>query len=216
MFTGLIENRAKIIGRDITAGAAKLRLKTEHPFAELKKGESIAVNGACLTLEGFAGNELSFHVLQESLSKTNLGDLPMGTGVNLERALAVGERLGGHIVSGHIDNTARVKSWHQVSDDWELTVYLPENLQPYLVQKGSITIDGVSLTVVDLSPDSFSVHIIPTTYEDTCLSERKEGDTVNLEADLIGKYVVKQLGAYLSQDTRSNITLETLINAGWE
>lgn len=216
MFTGLIENKAKIIKRETVSGASKLKLETETPFTHLTKGESIAVNGACLTLEEFADKKISFHVLEESLNKTNLRDLPIGAWVNLERALAVGDRLGGHMVSGHIDNTAKVKGWNSVGDDWELSIYLPENLKPYLVEKGSIAIDGVSLTIVNLSDDSFSVHLIPTTYYETCLSERKEGDTVNLEADLVGKYVVKQLGAYLPEGTKSNISLDTLLNAGWD
>lgn len=216
MFTGLIEKKGIIKSRDMAGGAGKLLLETATPFTDLVKGESIAVNGACLTLETFFGNEISFHVLEESLKKTNLDELPIGAGVNLERALAVGDRLGGHMVSGHIDNTSTVKSWTAVGDDWELEIYLPENLQPYVVEKGSIAIDGVSLTIVGLSEDAFSVHLIPTTYEDTCLQERREGERVNLEADLIGKYVIKQLGAYLPEGAKSNITLDTLINAGWE
>lgn len=216
MFTGLIEKKALIKARDFSAGAGKLLLETETPFTDLKRGESIAVNGACLTLETFAGNELTFHVLEESLKKTNLEALPLGTKVNLERALAMGDRLGGHIVSGHIDSTSKVKSWTAVGDDWELAIYLPEELKPFIVEKGSIAIDGVSLTIVNITPDSFSVHLIPTTCDDTCLRERVEGAMLNLEADLIGKYVVKQLGAWLPNGQGSDISMETLVNSGWD
>ena len=214
MFTGLIEKLAKIEEREISAGAGKLHLVTETPFTDLKCGESIAVNGVCLTLETFNNNNLTFHVLEETFKKTNLGKLHLGAEVNLERALAVGDRLGGHIVSGHVDTTSTVKKWTSVGDDWELAIFAPEQIKPYIIEKGSITIDGVSLTIVDISSDSFSVHLIPTTCEDTCLRERKEGHTVNLEADMIGKYVAKQLGAWSGKEL-SNVTMEMLEESGW-
>lgn len=214
MFTGLIEKKGIFKGCKISAGAGKLYLATSTPFSDLKRGESIAVNGVCLTLETFKGNDLTFHVLEETFNKTNLGELSHDTGVNLERALAVGDRLGGHIVSGHIDTTSTVKSWHAVGNDWELAVYTPELLNPYIVEKGSVAIDGVSLTVVNLDADSFSVHLIPTTCDDTCLREREEGGKVNLEADIIGKYVAKQLGGW-STAGKSNITMDQLRDSGW-
>ena len=216
MFTGLVEKKGIIKDRSVVSGAGKLLVDSKTPFSDLKLGESIAVNGVCLTLEKFDNNSLTFHVLEETLKKTNLGELPIGFEVNLERALALGDRLGGHIVSGHVDNTSTVKSWTPVGDDWILTIFIPENLKQYVVEKGSIAIDGVSLTVVDISPDAFSVHLVPTTCEDTCLRERGEGDTVNLETDMIGKYVVKQLGAWLPGENSSNITMETLVNSGWD
>jgi riboflavin synthase len=189
-------------------------LKLETPFDKVILGESIAVNGVCLTVEEFDSDSITFHVLEETFKKTNLGGIEPGGKVNLERALALGDRLGGHMVSGHVDTTSKVKHWLEVGNDWELSIITPESLQPYLVEKGSIAIDGVSLTIVRVDSDSFCVHIIPTTLDDTALFERKEGNQVNLEADIIGKYVVKQLSAYTG-DATSNISMETLSDAGW-
>ena len=214
MFTGLIEKRAKIIKREDDEKGGKLHLLTDSPFLDLKRGESIAVNGVCLTLEFFDGCSIIFHVLEESLKKSNLGQLSIGDRVNLERALALGDRLGGHIVSGHVDTVSTVKKWTAVGDDWELEIILPEELKPFVIKKGSITIDGVSLTVVKLDSDSFTVHLIPTTLDDTTLLDRKEGALVNLEGDTIGKYVAKQLSVWKDNGS-SNVTLESLANAGF-
>jgi len=214
MFTGLIEKQAKLKERTISADNGKLHLLTDTPFPNLKRGESIAVNGVCLTLETFNNNELIFHLLEETLKKTNLGELLMGSSVNLERALAVGDRMGGHIVSGHVDTTSTVKSWRAVGDDWELAIFAPKQIKPYIIEKGSIAIDGVSLTIVDISLDALSVHLIPTTYKDTCLREREEGHPVNLEADMIGKYVVKQLDIWSGKEN-SNVSMEMLEKSGW-
>lgn len=214
MFTGLIEKKAIIKRRELFAGAGKLHLTTETPFTDLKHGESIAVDGVCLTLETFSDNDLTFHLLEETFKKSNLGELAINSKVNLERALSVGDRLGGHIVSGHVDVTSTVKSWRAVGDDWELAIFAPEQIKPYLIEKGSIAIDGVSLTIVDISSDSFSVHLIPVTCEDTCLREREEGESVNLEVDMIGKYVAKQLDAWRGKE-QSNITIEMLEKSGW-
>ncbi len=200
MFTGLIEKVANIANREINGSAGKLTLQLETPFENVVKGESIAINGVCLTVETF--------------SKTNLGTITIGGKVNLERALAMGDRLGGHMVSGHVDSTSEVLAWNPVGDDWELVIAIPESIKPYLVEKGSIAIDGVSLTIAKLYADSFAVHLIPTTLADTALFERQAGAKINLEADIIGKYVLKQLIAYKG-DSESNITMNTLLDAGW-
>ena len=214
MFTGLIEKIANLAKREISEGAGKLVLKLDEPFDNVVSGESIAVNGVCLTVEEFDSNTVTFHVLEETFKKTNIGSIEIGGKVNLERALAVGDRLGGHMVSGHVDTTSNVKQWLEVGNDWELSITTPESLQPYLVEKGSIAIDGVSLTIVRVDSDSFCVHLIPTTLDETALFERKEGDAVNLEADIIGKYVVKQLSVYAGEG-RSNISMDSLTDAGW-
>lgn len=214
MFTGLIEKTGVIVSRDINQGSGKLSLELEETFDGIIHGESIAVNGVCLTVEEFDENTISFHVLEETFKKTNLGDIEIGGKVNIERALALGDRLGGHMVSGHVDTTSEIKDWIQIGNDWELSVLTPESIQPYLVEKGSIAIDGVSLTVVRLDSDSFCVHIIPTTLDETALFDRKKGDSVNLEADIIGKYVFKQISAY-NGGGESNISMDTLTDAGW-
>ncbi len=216
MFTGLIETRAEISGRDINGGAGKLRLRSEKTLENLVRGESIAVNGACLTLESWdADGTLEFHTLEETLTRTNLGSIKLGGLVNLERALQVGARLGGHIVTGHIDTTAKFLGMRKQGDDIEYRVALPEELKVYMAPKGSISLDGVSLTLVDIGDDSFSVHLIPLTLEETALGQRQVGDIINLEADLLGKYVQRQLSCFLDKNPVSNITMENLIKAGW-
>ena len=217
MFTGLIESIGEIKARTVSGGAGKLTVRPEKALAELKFGESIAVNGVCLTLEReLAGGALEFHTLEETLNKTNLGGIPVGGTVNLERALKLGDRIGGHMVSGHVDTTAAMISLKKTGSDYELRVSLPEALRPFLVEKGSIAIDGVSLTLVDVADDSFSVHLIPVTLNETALKFRKKGDPVNLETDLIGKYVQKQfLIMSASNKKSSNVTLELLKNSGW-
>jgi riboflavin synthase len=214
MFTGLIEKVAYIADRTISEGAGKLTLQLDSNFDRIVKGESIAVNGVCLTVEEFDDSTITFHVLNETFTKTNLAEIPPGSKVNLERALAVGERLGGHIVSGHVDTLAKVLQWTETGTDWILTVALPELIHPFMVTKGSITIDGVSLTVAELKDDSFSVHLIPTTLSETALFERQAGASVNLEADIIGKYVLKQITPY-KENTSDNLTMDTLLEAGW-
>jgi riboflavin synthase len=213
MFTGLAETTGQITGRNLSGGAGTLSIKSGKIFEELKHGESIAVNGACLTLEKFdnTGN-LYFHVLEETLKRTNLGQIPLGTAVNLERALAFGDRLGGHLVTGHVDAVAPVKYLRKQAGDVELAVEIPEKLSPYLVEKGSIAIDGISLTLVMIEKDYFTVHLIPVTLAETALKDKKAGDMVNLEGDLIGKYVQRQLSL---NDSGSNVNMETLRNAGW-
>jgi riboflavin synthase len=217
MFTGLIESTGKIKSRTVSGGAGKLVVKAEKTLLELKSGESIAVNGACLTLEQeLADGSLEFHALEETLNRTNLGQTAIGGIVNLERALKLGGRIGGHMVSGHVDAVSPVISLKKAGSDYELRVSLPEQLRPFLVEKGSVAIDGISLTVTDVTEDAFSAHLIPVTLENTALKFRQKGDLVNLEADMIGKYVQKQLSIMKIADKSSNVTLELLKNSGWQ
>jgi riboflavin synthase len=216
MFTGLIETTAEICGRDSSGQAGKLRLRPRKKLENLAPGESIAVNGACLTLESWdADGTLEFHTLEETLKRSNLGSIRIGGTVNLERALRAGDRLGGHIVTGHIDTTARFLGMRKQGDDVEYRVALPDELKVYMAPKGSICLDGVSLTLVDIAADSFSVHLIPVTLEETALGERREGDIINLEADLLGKYVYRQLSCFMDKETDAKITMEQLRKAGW-
>ena len=216
MFTGLIESTGKIKSRTVSGGAGKLVVKADKTLPELKFGESIAVNGACLTLEReLADGSLEFHTLEETLSRTNLGQTAIGGIVNLERALKLGDRLGGHLVSGHVDAVAPVISLKKTGADYELRVSLPEQMRPFLVEKGSIAVDGISLTLVDVTDDAFSVHLIPVTLDGTALKFRQKGDLVNLEADMIGRYVQKQLSMMKVADKTSKVTLEMLTDSGW-
>jgi riboflavin synthase len=216
MFTGLIESTGKIKSRTVSGGAGKLVVKAKKTLPELKFGESIAVNGVCLTLEQeLADGSLEFHTLEETLNRTNLGKTAIGGIVNLERALRLGDRLGGHMVSGHVDTVSPVISLKRTGSDYELRVSLPEQLRPFLVEKGSIAVDGISLTLVDVTEDAFSVHLIPVTLEETALKFRKKGDLVNLEADVIGRYVQKQLSIMKTADKPSKVTLKMLKDSGW-
>ena len=209
MFTGIVEMRGQILARR----GHQLLIRSAKPLTDPVYGESIAVNGCCLTLEECRGTELVFHVLAETLDRTNLGQLKNGASVNLERALKVTDRLGGHLVSGHIDAVGKVLS-RKVDKDVELTVSFPEELAKYIVWKGSIAIDGVSLTVAKLEKSALTVCLIPVTLAETALEEREPGDPINLETDMAGKYIVRQL-ELAEAGKSSNITMDTLAEAGF-
>ncbi|HCE43759.1 MAG TPA: riboflavin synthase [Lentisphaeria bacterium] len=216
MFTGIVQTVAKIADRKLAGKAGKLVIELDSPLRNPVRGESIAVNGACLTLEESSGNSIVFHVLEETLKKTNLGSLPKKSKVNIERALSVGDSLGGHMVSGHIDTTCPVKSLRKKGGDWVLSIEFPEELAPYFVEKGSVAIDGVSLTVVEAGKDYFSVHLIPTTMGMTSLPERKPGDLVNIETDIIGKYILRYLKASGGSKKNSKLDMDSLRESGWQ
>ena len=216
MFTGLVETTGIILSRKIKGKEGILEISPATPLNNLKFGESIAINGTCLTLKKIPSHDniLIFNVLAESFNRTNLGSLKLGSKVNIERALAVGDRLGGHLVQGHVDGVGKVLNWKRIGRDWVLKISFPVELAPLFIGKGSITIDGTSLTIAELESNSLSVHIIPTTYEETCLSDRKAGSLINIETDVIGKYVHRFLS--LNDKYTSNISLETLSNAGFD
>ena len=214
MFTGLIQQVGKIVSRD----GSRLVIRPAAAFEEPVYGESIAVNGCCLTLESASSAGLVFHTLAESLRRTNLGELPPGTPVNLERALRPGDRLGGHIVQGHVDTAAEVLECRRLADgDFLLAVALRTEYAPLVVEKGSIAVDGVSLTVAEAGRDSFSVRLIPVTLADTALKERTPGSRVNLEFDIVGRYILRMMelrGAMPDPGARG-ITMDTLREAGF-
>lgn len=189
MFTGLIEDTGRVATFQRRGDAGVLTVETTLPTAEIVPGDSVAVNGACLTVTGRSERTLSFDVSPESISRTLLGKLSSGSRVNLERALRLGDRLGGHIVSGHIDCSGQLTRSESSSGNYQLHFTLTAAYARYLVEKGSVTIDGISLTVNAVSGDTFSVNIIPHTYENTTLAQLKAGDQVNIETDIIGKYV---------------------------
>ncbi len=214
MFTGLVEMTAELVGRKRAGKAGKLMLRMHRDFPEPVLGESVAVNGCCLTLESAAGGVFTFHTLAETLDKTNLELIVPGGLVNIERAMKVGGRLGGHIVSGHIDATGRVLGWDRTGSDVVLTVSMGPELRPFMVDKGSVAVDGVSLTVVKVGEDDFSVALIPTTLAETALRVRRVGDAVNLETDLVGKYVYRQL-MLAGRLPERGVTMDTLERAGF-
>ena len=218
MFTGLVQCTGEFTGKNMTGKAGKLFIRSHKIFHDLKLGESIAVNGTCLTLESFSGNDLSFHVLKETFDKTDLEELVSGSTVNLERALAAGDRLGGHIVSGHVDGTGKILSLGKEGDDTVLEITASEEILMYIVPKGSIAVDGISLTVASVKEKSFTICIIPTTWNETNLQTKTSGDMVNLETDMLGKYVYNFL-MRINQENggkkSSSVTLEKLAEAGF-
>lgn len=194
MFTGIVEARGEVVAREPVATGARLILRV--PFAAaLAPGESVAVNGACLTATAIdpAAGTVAFDLLAETLRVTNLGDLAAGDAVNLERALAVGDRLSGHFVQGHVDCVSEILAWEPVGQDHRLEVALPPAMARYVIRKGSLCVDGISLTVADLAPDRLTLWIIPHTAAVTNLGAARPGKRVNLEFDLLAKYLERML-----------------------
>ena len=190
MFTGLVEATGILNKRQEKKDG--LGLYIQVPFAnEMAIGDSLAVNGCCLTVEEIDVDILKFHVLNETLSKTNLGGLLEGKKVNLERPLKLGDRLDGHMVSGHVDQVSKVKEIRH-EGDIQFFIEITDSMKPLLIQKGSITIDGISLTIAHLDEQKLGVCLIPHTWEVTNLNEKTPGDLVNIELDMIAKYVQRQ------------------------
>jgi len=199
MFTGIVEELGTVAGVEDQGDAIRLTIHAEHVLADASLGDSISVNGCCLTVAETDGTTWTADVMQESLDKTSLGTLGTGDRVNLERAVTVEKRLGGHIVQGHVDGVGTVVA-RTPSEHWEVVeIRLPDGLDRYLVDKGSITVDGISLTVVETRGDTFTVSLIPETLARTTLGFRAPGDPVNLEADVLAKHVEKLLGAQLNE-----------------
>ena len=195
MFTGIVEETGKVL--DVTTGEEGRRLRIATRFAGLQQGASISVSGACLTVEAFGDGWFEMFLATETLDRTYLGELGAGDRVNLERALAADGRFDGHFVQGHVDDTAEVVEIRQLGDDWEFVFSLPPSLAAYVVEKGSIAVDGISLTVAALADDQFAVAIVPETYDVTALSEKSAGDPVHLEVDVVAKYVESLVEGYL-------------------
>lgn len=195
MFTGIVEELGAVVAVEELAEASRFRLRGPVVTVDAKHGDSIAVNGVCLTVVETGDGEFTADVMQETLNRSSLGALTQGSRVNLERPMELGGRLGGHLVQGHVDGTGEIIS-RTPSEHWEIVkVALPENLSRYVVEKGSITVDGVSLTVVEAAADWFTISLIPTTLALTTLGIKKPGDPVNLEVDVLAKYVERLLAA---------------------
>jgi riboflavin synthase len=189
MFTGIIEDIGTVKALDKGRDSLQLKLESALPYNQLGAGDSLAVNGVCLTLTGIAEGLLSVDLSHETLAATTLKDLKPGSKVHLERALSFGGRLGGHLVTGHVDGVGEVVSRTPRGPNLDLELLAPAEVIPFLIPKGSVAVDGVSLTVNQPAGQRFKVTLVPHTLEQTNLSERRAGDRVNLEADLLGKYV---------------------------
>lgn len=189
MFTGLVEELGKIISVSKGGHSIRLTLMASKVLEDVKIGDSIAVDGTCLTVVGFSPNSFTVDVMPETYDRTTLAQRKTGDTVNLERTLRLGDRLGGHIVSGHIDAVGELISVRPRDNAKILRIRLPANLAPLLIQQGSVALDGVSLTIVDCQEDWFEVSLIPHTWDVTVLSRKQEGDKVNIETDVLGKYI---------------------------
>lgn len=191
MFTGIVEELGEVVAIDTGTDSSRITVRGEVAMSDPAHGASIAVNGVCLTVTDTdaKGGEATFDVMAESLQRTGLGDLEVGDAVNLERAMVLGERLDGHLVQGHVDGTATILE-RRPGDRWEeVRLSVPGELAPFLVEKGSICLDGVSLTLTTVGDDHVEVALIPTTMELTTLGRKGIGDRVNVEVDVLGKYV---------------------------
>lgn len=194
MFTGIIQRLGTVMDVKMHGAAGRIAVRPNRPFdASVQLGDSIAVNGTCLTVAAIEDGTFCFDVLKETFDKTNLGEKGPGALVNLERALALGDTLGGHIVTGHVDGTGSVRRIDRVDRDWKFEIACAQDLLMLMVYKGSIAVNGISLTVAELKDDAFVVHIIPHTLEETDMSQFKPGTKVNLEADILGKHVQRIL-----------------------
>lgn len=195
MFTGLVEEKGELIDKIKTGDGYQLVIAASKIMEDLGIGSSISVNGCCLTVVKKDGNNFSVDTIEETLKKTNLGSLKINDNVNLERPLKADARLGGHFVLGHVDTKGEVVEIKELSNSHFLTIRYPDDFKKYLIYVGSVAIDGVSMTVAQLAGNTFSVGIIPFTWQETIFSNKKVGDTVNLEFDVLGKYVERIMSA---------------------
>ena len=193
MFTGIIEELGKIAAVENHAAGARIVVAAEVVTSDIHNGDSIAVNGVCLTAVDVSHVSFAADVSPETLERTTLGDLQIGSPVNLERAVTPATRLGGHIVQGHVDGRGTFLSAVQQGDFWTVRIGFPPEMAKYLVYKGSVTVEGISLTIASLAEDHFDIAVIPKTWELTNLSTLTPGNAVNLEADIIAKYVERML-----------------------
>ncbi len=194
MFTGIVEAQASVVRIDAVGDLVEVEVEVRDDLArEVKVGDSIALNGCCLTVTALSGARVTFQAVPETLQRTSLGERKAGDRVNVERSLRADARLDGHIVQGHVDGTGSVQELQKLGDDVRLRIRCAPEIARLLVPKGSVAVDGVSLTVIDPDTDSFSVTLIPHTLRMTTLGERRAGDAVNLELDVLGKYVYRYL-----------------------
>lgn len=212
VFTGIIEELGKISSFNQNANGAKIKISAKIVTEKTNEGDSIAVNGVCLTALEITSNSFTADVSQETLNRSTLGNISTGSVVNLERAVTPSTRLGGHIVQGHVDATGKFLSATQNGDFWTVRVWYPKEIGQYLVYKGSISVEGISLTIANLTDDHFEIAVIPKTWNMTNLSSLKTGDPVSLEADVIAKYV-ERIMLYGKKD--GGITLEKLADLGY-
>ncbi|MBQ2406363.1 MAG: riboflavin synthase [Lachnospiraceae bacterium] len=213
MFTGIVEELGEVSAMARGRDSMVLTIKAKTIMSDLKLGDSVSTNGVCLTVTEKGSDYYKADVMHETMNRSSLGKLKPGSHVNLERAMSAEGRFGGHIVSGHIDGTGSITSIKKDDNAVWYTIAAPENIMRYIIEKGSIAIDGISLTVAKVTDKDFSVSIIPHTIKETTLGEKRVGDIVNLENDLIGKYVEKLIT--ISPKKSGNIDKEFLLRNGY-
>lgn len=215
MFTGIVEEMGQVEGIQRGRQSAVLTIRAKTVLEGTKIGDSIAVNGVCLTVTSLSSDRFTADVMHETLDRSSLAQLKRGGAVNLERAMPADGRFGGHIVAGHIDGTGRVIQIQKDDNAVWYTIQAPPQVLRYIVEKGSVAVDGISLTVARVGTDSFAISAIPHTVAQTVLRDRKEGDLVNLETDIIGKYVEKLLTPAPETPASGGITLDFLARNGF-
>lgn len=215
MFTGLVELTTTLGGVQTIACGCRFTIDLGHLSQDIRPGDSICVNGACLTVSRLNGKQAEFDVMAETLRVTTLSNLQPGAKVNLERAIRADGRFGGHFVQGHVDGVGRVQRFERSGSNHVLWVAASADLMKLMIPKGSVAIDGVSLTLADVTPEAFSVWLIPMTLAETNLGERRVGDAVNLEADLIAKWINHRLDALGVGTKGQAVTLQSLLEQGF-
>ena len=215
MFTGLVEEVGTVESFKKGPKSATITNKAKKILEDIRPGDSVATNGVCLTVTSFTSNSLKVVVMAETMRRSYLVNLSSGSKVNLERALKLGDRLGGHIVSGHIDGTGTLKDFRQEDNAVWVSITAPPDILKYIINKGSIAVDGISLTVAYVDNECFKVSIIPFTGDETTLLQKNIGDKVNLEVDMIGKYVEKLLSFEKDSPSKSNIDVNFLSKQGF-
>ena len=219
MFTGIVEELGSVVSLKRGSKAAILTIKGEKIFEDLRLGDSVAVNGVCLTATHISGNTFQADVMNETFHRSSLENLKKGDVVNLERAMAANGRFGGHMVAGHVDDTGELLSIKQDDNAVWFTIKISPKIRKYCIEKGSIALDGISLTIAKLTKDTVSVSMIPHTIKNTNFGYKKPGDRINLENDMVGKYI-DQLIHFTQEDeykkkTSGTLTMEMLRNAGF-
>jgi riboflavin synthase len=215
MFTGIIEELGRIVSLEKHAGGARIKISAKVVTKDTNEGDSIAVNGVCLTALNVQADSFTADVSGETLHRSTLGSLKVNSKVNLERAVTPAARLGGHIVQGHVDARGKFLQAEQNGDFWKMRVSYPSEIGQYLVYKGSIAVEGISLTIANLTDDFFEIAVIPKTWKLTNLSSLKNGDAVNLEVDVIAKYVERIMLYGKAEKKTESITMEKLQKLGF-
>lgn len=213
MFTGLVEELGQVQRVARQGAFQRMDIAAQKVLQDMAIGDSVNIDGACQTVIAFDAHSFSVETVSETLSRTTLGQFQGGRTVNLERALRLGDRLGGHIVQGHVDAVGQIAAIGQTDGEWRIRIATPEALRPYIAHKGSITVDGISLTVAEVDAGGFTIAVIPHTFDNTVLSQRRSGDGVNLEVDVIARYIERLLHA--GSDPRAAMSFDKLREMGY-